>query len=85
MTLYFFDMRDGAKLFVDEEGVELPDLKAVQIEAARSLGGMPAARNRSATSCQTPRISDAKDLRPAHWELGIRFFRLSFDPASNAG
>jgi hypothetical protein len=40
MTLYFFDMRDGAKLFVDEEGVELPDLKAVQIEAARSLGGM---------------------------------------------
>ena len=40
MALYFFDMRDGAKLYVDEEGVELPDLKAVQIEAARSLGGM---------------------------------------------
>ena len=46
---------------------------------------MLAAHNRSATSCETPRNPDAKDLRPAHWELGIRFFRLSFDPASNAG
>jgi len=44
-----------------------------------------AVHNRSATSCETPRIPDAKDFRPAHWELGIRFFRLSFDPASNAG
>jgi hypothetical protein len=40
MTLYFFDMRDGAELYADEEGVELPDIRAVQIEAARSLGGM---------------------------------------------
>ena len=40
MTPYFFDMRVGAELFPDEEGVELPNLKAVQIEAARSLGGM---------------------------------------------
>ena len=40
MTLYFFDMRVGAELFPDEEGVELPNLKAVQIEAARSIGGM---------------------------------------------
>jgi hypothetical protein len=40
MILYYFDMRDGAKLFVDEEGVELPDLKAVQLEAAESLGSM---------------------------------------------
>jgi hypothetical protein len=38
VALYFFDMRVGAELLVDEEGVELPDLKAVQIEAARSLG-----------------------------------------------
>ena len=40
MTLYFFDMRDGADLFPDEEGLELPNLKAVQIEAARALGSM---------------------------------------------
>jgi hypothetical protein len=36
MALYFFDMRVGATLLV--EGLELPNLKAVQIEAARSLG-----------------------------------------------
>jgi hypothetical protein len=40
MALYFFDMRVGATLLVDEEGLELPNLKAVQIEAARSLGDM---------------------------------------------
>jgi hypothetical protein len=40
MTLYFFDMRDGAELYADDEGVELPDLKAVQSEAARSLVDM---------------------------------------------
>jgi hypothetical protein len=37
---YFFDMRDGADLFPDEEGLDLPDLKAVQIEAARASGSM---------------------------------------------
>jgi hypothetical protein len=40
MALYFFDMRVGVTLLVDQEGVELPNLKAVQIEAARSLGDM---------------------------------------------
>jgi hypothetical protein len=40
MALYFFDMRVGVILLVDQEGVELPNLKAVQIEAARSLGDM---------------------------------------------
>jgi hypothetical protein len=43
MTLYFFDMRDGANLLADDEGLELPNLKAVQMEAARSLDDM--ARN----------------------------------------
>ncbi|GGI33013.1 hypothetical protein GCM10010987_72270 [Bradyrhizobium guangdongense] len=40
MTIYFFDMRDGADLYPDEEGLELSNLKAVQIEAARALGSM---------------------------------------------
>jgi hypothetical protein len=38
MAQYFFDMRVGAELLADEDGLELPNLKAVQIEAARSLG-----------------------------------------------
>jgi hypothetical protein len=51
MTLYFFDMRDGAKLLVDDEGVELYDLKAVQLEAARSLDDM--ARHTSWTKAKS--------------------------------
>lgn len=40
MTRYFFDLRDGADLFPDEEGVDLGDLRAAEVEAARALGGM---------------------------------------------
>lgn len=37
MKRYFFDIRDGDELSPDELGVELPDIKAVKTEAARSL------------------------------------------------
>ena len=37
MSRYYFDLRDGDQLAVDEEGVELPTMQAVQVEAARSL------------------------------------------------
>jgi hypothetical protein len=40
MARYYFDVRDNGVLAVDEEGLELPDLQAVQIEAARSLADM---------------------------------------------
>jgi hypothetical protein len=40
MTRYYFDLRDNGELAVDEEGLELPNLQAVQIEAARSLVDM---------------------------------------------
>ena len=40
MRRYYFDLRDGDELTVDEEGLELPDLDAVQQEAARSLRDM---------------------------------------------
>jgi hypothetical protein len=30
MSRYYFDLRDGEQLFVDEEGTEMPDLEAVQ-------------------------------------------------------
>jgi hypothetical protein len=38
MPRYYFDLRDGDELAVDEEGVELRDI--VQEEAARSLADM---------------------------------------------
>jgi hypothetical protein len=37
MTRYYFDIRDGALFCADEDGLELPDLGAVEIEAAASL------------------------------------------------
>jgi hypothetical protein len=40
MPRYYFDIRDNDELAVDEEGLDLPNLQAVQIEAARSLVDM---------------------------------------------
>jgi hypothetical protein len=40
MPRYYFDLRDNDELAVDDEGVELFTLQAVQIEAARSLVDM---------------------------------------------
>jgi hypothetical protein len=40
MPRYYFDLRDGDELAVDEEGVELRDIDLVQEEAARSLADM---------------------------------------------
>jgi hypothetical protein len=40
MPRYYFDLREADELAVDDEGLELPTLQAVQIEAARSLVDM---------------------------------------------
>jgi hypothetical protein len=40
MPLYFFDFHDGEQLVLDEEGLNLRDLVAVQKEAGRALAGL---------------------------------------------
>jgi hypothetical protein len=40
MPRYYFDLREAHELAVDDEGLELPTLQAVQIEAVRSLVDM---------------------------------------------
>jgi hypothetical protein len=40
MRRYYFDMRNGEKLTLDEEGVEFPDLDAAKQEAALALADM---------------------------------------------
>jgi hypothetical protein len=40
MQRYFFDLRDGDELVVDEEGMLLRDIAAAEEEAARSLADM---------------------------------------------
>jgi hypothetical protein len=49
MPRYYFDLRDGDDLAVDEEGVELQDIELVQEEAARSLADMARDAVRSPT------------------------------------
>jgi hypothetical protein len=39
MPHYYFDVRHGDHLTVDEEGFNLPNIAGVQYEATRSLGG----------------------------------------------
>ena len=48
MPRYYFDLSDSTGTAIDEEGLELRDLEAVQDEAARALGDMTrdAARSR---------------------------------------
>ena len=37
MRRYYFDLVEGDTIAVDEEGLELGDLQAVQVEAGRAL------------------------------------------------
>ena len=37
MPRYFFDTRDNEALVTDEEGLELPDLQAVKVQAGLAL------------------------------------------------
>jgi hypothetical protein len=36
MPIFYFDMLDGDKFIVDEDGQELPDLEAVRLEGIKS-------------------------------------------------
>jgi hypothetical protein len=40
MVHYYFDVRDGGDLSVDDLGIELRDIEAVQMEAMQSLADM---------------------------------------------
>lgn len=40
MPRYFFDITDAGKFAKDDEGLELPGMQAMQVEAARSLADM---------------------------------------------
>jgi hypothetical protein len=39
-TRYFFDIRSEGNLYPDEEGLELANEKAAEVEAANSLAGL---------------------------------------------
>ena len=53
MIRYFFDIRDGVELYPDEEGLELANERAAELEAANTLAAM--ARD-------APGIGDRQDI-----------------------
>lgn len=40
MPRYYFDIRESNDVSADEEGLELPDVKAAEVEAAQTLAEM---------------------------------------------
>jgi uncharacterized protein DUF6894 len=40
MTRYYFDIRDGEFFYPDDEGLELTDQTAAEVEAAKSLADL---------------------------------------------
>lgn len=56
MAHYFFDLRDGAELLPDEEGMELRNMEAVQEEAARALAGLAGDSMRNYDGSQSHRM-----------------------------
>ncbi|MGV7219649.1 DUF6894 family protein [Bradyrhizobium sp. UFLA05-112] len=53
MIRYFFDIRDGAELYPDEEGLELTNERAAELEAANTLAAMLK---------EAPGMSDQQDM-----------------------
>ena len=62
MARYYFDLRNG-QLTVDEEGLELRDLAAVQEEAALSLGNMARDAVRTSVGSVTDMAVEVRDDR----------------------
>ena len=73
MIRYFFDIRDGAELYPDEEGLELATERAAEMEAAHTLAAM--ARD-------APGMDDRPDIAiEVRTEVGPLFqIALVFEP-----
>ena len=52
MPRYYFDIRDGDDVAIDEEGLDLPAIEAAETEAARSLADIAAELRRQKAECQ---------------------------------
>lgn len=82
MPRYYFDIRDGKALAVDEEGLNLADERAAEIEAARSLADAATDLEPSASSSGL-----AIEVRSANGPLfraAFLFVRTTERPAETA-
>jgi hypothetical protein len=72
MPRYYFDLRDGVELAVDEEGLELKSLQSVQAEAAKSLADMArdAVHSSNSTNTHSMAIEVRDEIGPV---MQVRF------------
>ena len=77
MPRYYFDMRDGGVLCPDEEGLELADWRAAEIEAAMSLAGM--AKDLSIADRPYPMGIEVRTDEGAFFQLAFVFETASRD------
>lgn len=72
MAIYYFDLREGDALAVDEEGLELCDMRAVREEAARSMAD--AARDAILSQCAGSLAQISIEVRDDDGPvIGVRF------------
>lgn len=57
MHHYYFDLRDGDALLVDEDGLDLENIDDVQDEAARALAGLAGDAVRNFVGAQRLRMA----------------------------
>lgn len=76
MTRYFFDLRDGEDLALDEEGLELATEDAAKKQAVRSLAGMARGEILLARHASQSSVHDfAVEVRDAEGPVfRVRFF-----------
>jgi hypothetical protein len=71
---YYFDLREGDDVAVDEEGAEFPTLEAAQEEAALSLASMARDAVRKITNSNGQRMEvDVRDARGLVFQLKFAF------------
>lgn len=61
MRRYYFDLLEQGGLFVDDEGLECPDLQAVRAEAARALAEMARDAARAGADTIHPMSIEVRD------------------------
>ena len=74
MMRYYFDLREGSDLAVDEEGSQFLSVEAAQEEAALSLANMArdAVTGIFSGSCQPMQV-EVRDERGPLFQLGFDF------------
>jgi hypothetical protein len=88
MSLYYFDLRDGSELVIDDDGTELRDMSAAQNEAARALSGLAWDAMRSGDGVKSQKL--AISVRNAHGpvldvKISFEVARATTDTARHVG